>query len=77
MSRLHRGRVEISRGMEDQNRLPCRIWFCCVLASLFVSGLIPAIGGELLVNGDFEIGTPPRQAPASSAPDAPSSFRRS
>ncbi len=41
------------------------IWFCCVLAPLFSSGVVSAIGGELLINGDFEIGTPEDDKPAS------------
>jgi len=38
-----------------------KTWLSCILVSLSVSGLVlaaPALGKELLVNGDFEIGTP-------------------
>jgi sialate O-acetylesterase len=38
-----------------------RTWLSCILVFLSASGLVlsaPALGEELLVNGDFEIGTP-------------------
>ena len=43
-----------------------RIWISCILVSLSVSGFFlaaPLLGEELLVNGDFEIGTPENDKP--------------
>ena len=43
-----------------------RTWPPCILVALSVSGLVlaaPALGEELLVNGDFEIGTPEDDKP--------------
>ena len=43
-----------------------RTWLSCILVSLSVSGLVlaaPASGEELLVNGDFESGTPEDDKP--------------
>ncbi len=43
-----------------------KTWLSCILVSLSASGLVlaaPALGEELLVNGDFEIGTPQDDKP--------------
>ncbi|MCP4786688.1 MAG: hypothetical protein GY903_29735 [Fuerstiella sp.] len=43
-----------------------RTWLSCIAVWLSVSGLVsagPALGEELLVNGDFEIGTPEEDKP--------------
>ena len=62
----------VNAGLNKENDM-VKTWLSCILVSLSVSGLVlaaPALGEELLVNGDFEIGTPEEDKPDSFACNA-------
>lgn len=65
---LNRSRI-VDTSLHKENDM-IKTWLSCIVVSLLLSGWVvgaPALGAELLVNGDFEIGTPEDDKPESFA----------